>query len=231
VNSKPAISVIIPVYNAEKYLTEAIESVLAQKTRPLEVIVVDDGSTDSSPDVAERFGPPVKCLRKENAGAPSARNAGIEITQGDFFAFLDADDYWAENKLELQLKAFDENPTADLIFGHVSQFHSPDMPQELKSRLTYHAKQMPGYLIGAMLAKRKSFKKIGFMSTEFITGDFIDWYLRAIDKELESIMLPEVVLRRRLHADNLGVRRRDLRSEYALIVKANLDRKRKKQKN
>src|ERR1700758_706720 len=101
-NEKSLISVIIPVYNAEKYLAEAIESVLAQTYRPIEVIVVDDGSTDSSADIAKRFASVRYCFQS-HSGLGATRNRGIDLSQGKFLAFLDADDLWVEDKLTHQM--------------------------------------------------------------------------------------------------------------------------------
>src|SRR5436305_1029668 len=93
-NNQPMISVIIPVYNGERYLGEAIESVLAQSYHWLEIILVDDGSTDGSATVAKQFSPAVQVVRQPNLGAGAARNRGIALAQGEFLAFLDADDLW-----------------------------------------------------------------------------------------------------------------------------------------
>ena len=107
------VSVIIPVYNGELYLDEAIESALGQPYRPIEVIVVDDGSTDGSAEVAKQFDSPMRYCFQPNAGLGAARNKGISLAQGSFFAFLDADDLWLENKLTRQMALFDKNPELD----------------------------------------------------------------------------------------------------------------------
>ncbi|MHC4784098.1 MAG: glycosyltransferase family 2 protein [Planctomycetota bacterium] len=109
------ISVVIPAYNAEKHIARAIESVLAQ-TRPAdEVIVIDDGSSDGTGDVVRSFGDKVIFIQQENAGASVARNAGIEAATSDWIAFLDADDEWLPNKLQLQVEHFKRNP--DLLWA------------------------------------------------------------------------------------------------------------------
>jgi glycosyltransferase involved in cell wall biosynthesis len=100
----PAISVVIPCYNGSKYLHETLKSVLAQTFPPLEVIVVDDGSTDDSAAIAESYGPPVRVIRQPNQGESVARNRGIEEANGEWVAFLDADDMWLPEKLAEQAK-------------------------------------------------------------------------------------------------------------------------------
>lgn len=94
-----SVSVVIPAFNAERFLAEAIRSALNQLLPPLEVIVVDDGSTDGTGEIARSFGEPVRCIRRENAGPSAARNRGIREARGEFIAFLDADDRWLPGHL------------------------------------------------------------------------------------------------------------------------------------
>lgn len=98
------VSVVIPAYNAARFLRETLQSVLAQTSAPLEVLVVDDGSTDDTARIAQSFGPPVRCLNQENQGLSRARNAGIRAARGDWIALLDADDLWLPRKLERQIE-------------------------------------------------------------------------------------------------------------------------------
>ncbi len=98
----PLVSVIVPCYNAARFLPEALATIRAQRYEPLEILVVDDGSTDNTPDVVSGFGSEVRYLRKPNGGPASARNLGLREARGEWIAFLDADDQWPEGKLELQ---------------------------------------------------------------------------------------------------------------------------------
>ena len=112
--SAPSISVVIPCYNAAAFLRATIESILGQTHPVLEVIVVDDGSTDDSANIAESFGPPVRVIRQPNQGESAARNRGIEAAAGEWVAFLDADDLWLPTKVELQAEAIRSAP-ADVV--------------------------------------------------------------------------------------------------------------------
>src|SRR4051794_10354756 len=94
----PTVSVIVPAYNYERYLSLAIESALAQTHSPLEVIVVDDGSTDDTPRVLAAYGDRIRAIRQPNQGAGAARNTGIAASRGDYLAFLDSDDLWRRDK-------------------------------------------------------------------------------------------------------------------------------------
>lgn len=106
----PLVSVIIPTFNAAEFVVEAIQSVLAQTCDDLEVIVVDDGSTDRTADMIEPFAGGVRYIQQENAGVSSARNRGIAESKGKYVAFLDADDTWLPTKLERQLEALRKSP-------------------------------------------------------------------------------------------------------------------------
>jgi glycosyltransferase involved in cell wall biosynthesis len=223
-NNTSLISVIIPVYNGDKYLAEAIESVLAQNGFRLEVIVVDDGSTDNTAKVAEKFSSSTRYFYQENSGPGAARNKGIALAMGDFISFLDADDLWTPDKMKQQWMAFEADPYLDMAFGHIQQFYSPELTQTEKDRINIPIEIMPGHHAGTMLIKKKSFLSVGLFKKEF--GEFIDWYARAVELNLKSIMLPDVLVKRRIHRTNLGISQRDQRSGYVHVLKAALDRRR-----
>ena len=110
-------SVIIPAYNAERYIRKAVESCLGQTYAPYEIIVIDDASTDSTAAIAESFPSPVRVIRlAKNSGVSVARNRGVEASTGDWLAFLDADDWFLAEKLELQRRCALKNENAVLIY-------------------------------------------------------------------------------------------------------------------
>jgi glycosyltransferase involved in cell wall biosynthesis len=218
------ISVIIPAFNAERYLAAAIASVLAQTLPPAEIIVVDDGSTDDTAAVARRW--PVRYQHKTHGGVATARNLGVELARGEWLAFLDADDLWLPDKLAGQMARFASEPDLDLLFGQVEQFHSPDVPQHA-AFLPDGNRFLDGYVAGTLLLRRDTFLRLGFFATTWEVGDFYEWYARAQDAGLKIAVLPQVVLRRRLHDDNLGLRRQDAaRRDYVRVMKTILERRR-----
>ncbi len=111
----PAISIVIPNYNYGRFLAEAVNSALDQTLPPYEVIVVDDGSTDNSLEILNAYGDKIKIIQQKNQGVGIARNAGAELASGDYLAFLDADDYWAPEKLAKQVAKFAENNEIGLV--------------------------------------------------------------------------------------------------------------------
>jgi glycosyltransferase involved in cell wall biosynthesis len=188
--------------------------------------VVDDGSTDRSAQVIKRFGSAVHYVFQPQAGAGAARNRGVELTKGSFLAFHDADDLWTEDKLRLQLAAFAADTGLDVVFGHTEQFHSPELNATVKSETYCPVGLMPGYLPQAMLVKRSAFDRVGRFDTGWRVGEFLSWYLRAKEVGLRTLMLPDLVLRRRLHETNQGIRERGAATDYVRILKASLDRRR-----
>ena len=222
----PLVSVIIPVYNYDRYLGEAIESVINQTYQHFEVIVVDDGSTDRSSEVARSFAGVQYCYQV-HAGIGPARNKGVELAQGDFFAFLDADDRWPLEKLERQLRAFESDPALEMVFGQAVQLHNgPEWESGIRETKPAAATMMPGMVAGTMLIKRAAFAHVGKFQAELKLGEFIDWYARAVQLQIRSLVLPDLLLWRRIHGSNQGVRERQSVSDYARVLKASLDRRR-----
>ncbi len=223
----PTVSVVIPAFNAEKYLEASIDSVLGQTVRAHEIVVVDDGSTDRTADIVGSYGEPVRCHRQSNHGVGHACNQGARLSTGDFLAFQAADDLWVPEKLERQLEAFRLQPGLDMVFAHVQQFVSPELNDADRLRFRCPAEPMPGYLAAAMLVRRASFERVGPLPTHVQVGDFIDWYDRARSEGLRETMLPEVLVKRRIHTTNLSIRRRHDQAELAQVLKGVIDRRRR----
>ena len=223
----PSVSTVIPCFNGERYLGEAIRSVLDQDHDPLEIIVVDDGSTDRSAQVACGFGERVRLVAQPHAGAAAARNLGVQHAQGDVLAFLDADDLWTAGRLVRQLRVLESHASADIVIGHTEQFVSPEIAEPERLAFRFDPGPAPARLSGALVVRRPAFERVGGFSTALETGEFVDWYLRAEELGLVSVMLPEVVLRRRLHRGNHGVVRRDAQQDYLSVIRAALERRRR----
>ena len=224
---RPRISVIIPAFNVERYLPESIDSVRTQTLAPTEILVIDDGSTDGTAAVVRQFENEVALIVQENQGAGAARNRGVEQASGEFIAFLDADDLWSRNKLELQFKTLVRQSEAQMVFGRMEQFISPDIDDSLKETIACPEESIAGYSPCALFIRRETFLQIGFFETSWKLGEFIDWYAKAIEQGMSSIMLPDIVVKRRLHGANQTIRERDAQRDYVRILKASLDRRRK----
>lgn len=221
------VSVIIPVYNGERYLRTAIESVLAQNVCPIEIIVVDDGSTDASQTVAREFMPMVQVITQSNRGASVARNRGVALAHGEILAFLDADDLWLADKLQYQLPVLRDNPAVTMVFGQVEQFYSPELSATATLPDLGERHTLNGLHVGAMLIRRSAFDQVGPFDPQWQVAHFIEWYKRAQKTGLTSLVLPEVVMKRRIHTTNLGIRAyAQARLEYVRLMKTMVDQHR-----
>jgi glycosyltransferase involved in cell wall biosynthesis len=225
---EPTVTAIVLAYNEERYIAEAIESVLVQTHRCDQVLVVDNGSGDRSREIAASYAPEVTVLLEPRQGIGFARNAGLETAHGDYLAFLDGDDTWEPRKTELQLAACEREPRPDLVFGHVRQFVSPELDPALAARLQLPVGPQPGMYLGAMLAPRSTWERVGPWEQGWDAADGLAWFVRARSLGLREAMLPEVVSSRRIHGANQSFRNHDQRGEWARLLKASLDERRAK---
>ena len=153
--NKPLISCIVPVFNGERYLREAVDSILAQTYRPLEIVVADDGSSDDTLAVVARYGKHVRYLSQPNSGPAAARNFGLRAALGDFVAFLDADDLWHPKKLTRQMARLRKRPGIDLCFTRYKHFWMPELAEEERRyRDNPLSRPQSAWHIGTLLAHR-----------------------------------------------------------------------------
>lgn len=195
------ISVVIPVFNTEAFLGEAIESVLAQAEQPLEIIVVDDGSTDSSAEIAESFGHPVRVIRQTNAGHVAARNRGLETARGQYVVSLDADDLFSPDKFALQTARLDRHPDIDLVIGQIRHMRTRDSDevQDIDEQFADHISLQ----FGAFMIRRELFERVGFPDETMRFGDDWDWLTRVRELSVPILLHRHVVLHYRLHEANM----------------------------
>ncbi len=220
------VSVVIPAYNAEKFLADAIHSVRAQPWASLgvepEIIVVNDGSTDRTDDVVRSISG-MRCVRQANGGIAAARNAGIKIASGSFLAFLDADDLWTGDKLARQFAALHAQGAAGFVTGGIEQFYD----SSLQVRLHAPPAAISTACSGTTLIRTADFLRVGLFNPALRIGEFIDWYSRASAVGLCEHRLDAILLRRRIHGRNTTLRERGSSVDYVAVLKAHLDRKRR----
>lgn len=224
------ISCIIPVYNAERYLGETLDSVFSQTYRPIEVIVVDDGSTDGTAALLAERDDQITVISQSNAGPANARNRGLEAARGDFIAFVDGDDIWPPEKLSAQMACFVARPELDICLSHMESFWTPDLADLERQYNDPRAEAVTvGSVTQVMLARRSLFDRIGGFDPSFRTGEDQDWYLRAAEAGAKIEILPEIHVRRRLHPANMTRRESDaINDNLVRLVKRSLDRRRER---
>ena len=198
-NKDRGISLIIPCFNAEDYVGDALESALSQSLPPDEILVVDDGSTDASAEVIRGFEPKVRYLRQDNRGDPSARNAGLAQASCALIAFLDADDLWPSDSLALRWTLLSGSPDVGLVYGATEQFVSSESSRygRLAPPPTFSAP-----VAGATLFRREVFNRVGGFNESLRLGSMMDWFSRARHAGIQAGTIADVVLRRRIHDSN-----------------------------
>jgi glycosyltransferase involved in cell wall biosynthesis len=211
--TEPVVSVVMPVRDGARFLEQAIASVLDQTHPAVELVVVDDGSTDESAEIARSFGERLVCVSEPPRGAGPARNRGVELATGEFLTFIDSDDLWPRTRLAVLLDAFRRRPRPDLVFGRMRFFPGEDEP----------ATALMG---NTLLLPRRVFHRVGGLASEWRVGEFMDWLLRAHELGLREATIDDVVVHRRVHPDSLTARSRDDLGDYPRILRASLARRR-----
>ena len=224
----PLVSCIVPVFNGEEHLAACLDSILAQTHRRLEVVVVDDGSTDRTPEIMTFYGERIVPLRQSQTGPTTARNRGLQVAQGEYLSFLDADDLWLPTKVERQLLRFRERPELSLSVTLVQNFMNETAEVETQELLSTREEPVPGYSVVSLMARREAFDLVGPFDERLQHAADTDWFLRADERGLIRELMSEVLVRRRIHVRN---RSRSLaknsQGEYLHLLKDLLDRRRK----
>ncbi len=225
-NAPPLITCIVAVYNGQPYLAEALDSILAQTYRPLELVVVNDGSTDETARVIEGYGDTVRAVWQPNGGPAAARNHGLSLAGGEFIAFLDADDRWHPEKLSRQMACFDARTDLEMSVTLVQNFWAPELREE-EAQFRDHKLSKPaaGYSTVAMLAKKAVFDTVGQFTESWQHVHDTEWFIRAADAGIVSELLSDVLVFRRLHRHNrsrLGAAAS--RDEYLQLVQGRVAR-------
>lgn len=219
-NYLPKISVIIPTYNNATFLRESIDSVALQQYDNLELIIVDDGSSDNTQQVIESCNVPLFYYQCEHLGASAARNFGVQKATGEYLAFLDADDLWPREKLNKQLACL-LSSEFEAVFTGLSQFIDPSAAQlKLKKEDT---KITPGVCASTLLMRHEKFLEVGYFKT-FALGEFIEWFMRA---KLHYEVLYDLVTLRRIHENNTSLHHKFNKKEYLSALYEGLKNKRK----
>jgi glycosyltransferase involved in cell wall biosynthesis len=224
----PLVCVVIPVYNGARFLRAALESVFAQTYRPIEVIVVDDGSNDDSGVIARSFAD-VHYIRQENQGVAAARNKAIEVARGEFFAFLDQDDLWTAGKLKTQIDHLLNNPDLGYTLTQQQFFLEPGtaLPPWFRRELlsTVHT----GWVLGTLVVRRTTFEQVGGFATGYSAANDSDWFFSSLAVEIPMAVVPVLLLIKRINEANDSGRAKEILSELLKVVKTSLDRQRSTQ--
>jgi glycosyltransferase involved in cell wall biosynthesis len=193
-----AYSVVIPAFNAETTIAEAIGSVLQQSVPPITIVVVDDGSSDGTATIASAFGTHVRVTRQDNLGPGAATSRGLSEVETPFVATLDADDLWLPTKAERQLALLESSSAIAAVFGHLQLFAS-DPADPRNGRVS------AGWSRTTLMMPTATFARVGAMADPpGRRGELVDWLARARDTGEQLTMMDEVVALRRIRPGSLS---------------------------
>lgn len=223
------ISVVMVVKNGEDYLPDAIESVLNQTLLPDEIIVVDGHSTDATPQIAQSYSP-VTFIKQSGRGLANARNCGIDDATGELVAFLDSDDIWIREKLQIQAELFNTRPDIQYAYSKLKLFLENGHHLRNGYNREMIENELKGRTPGTLMVKKSLFDKIGKFDPRYTIACDLEWFTRAADYNIPSAFISQSLLLKRLHSNNLSADADTNRREVFIALRESLERKKKMQK-
>jgi glycosyltransferase involved in cell wall biosynthesis len=216
------VSAIVPLFNGRRFIRQAIDSILGQERKPREIVVVDDGSTDGGCSRLS-YCPEIRLIRQPNGGEAAARNRGIRESTQPLIAFLDQDDLWLRQKLALQVRALEADPSVDIVFGQHRIFAEEGANWFRRDLLD---RTLTAELPGSLVIRRTVFDRIGLYREDMILGSDVDWICRAHDAGIKSQLVEDVLLLRRVHQGNSSIDQGVFMSGLLRVARASVRRKR-----
>ncbi|MEZ4640602.1 MAG: glycosyltransferase family A protein [Caldilineaceae bacterium] len=212
-----------------RYLDAALDSVAAQTYRPLEVLIIDDGSTDESAqvitDAQRRLDIQISYTYQHNQGPSAARNRGIAQANGVLVAFLDADDVWLPQKLTQQTAHLVQNPMAGAAVCRAQYILEPHVPWPTNVNRAHCEQSPPCFFPSALIVRTEVFKQVGIFNPDIRIGEDTDWIMRARDAGIDIVIVQEILLQRRFHEHNLSLTATEARSELFGLIRTSLKRR------
>jgi len=196
---QPLVSVIVPVCNGEDFIQDAIQSVLDQKYPNMEILVIDDGSTDRTRARIDGYSGQVIYTHQTNQGPGSARNTGLRLAKGEMIGFLDADDLWPPSHIEILKDRLEQDSSIEVVLGHTRSEELAGVCGTPENLLRPHV--LP--VFGCGLFRRQVFDKVGHIDPALRYSEDQDWFIRAKEANVSMVILEDIVLIRRLHNNNL----------------------------
>jgi glycosyltransferase involved in cell wall biosynthesis len=220
----PLVSVVVPVHDGEKYLGDALASAARQQYPALEILVVDDGSTDRSAEIARAAGPDVRVIPQPHSGLPAARNHGVREARGEYVGFLDSDDLWTDGKLAIQLRILERHRDIAVLIGHTRrmwQSTAEGTPGAVQLGDTELALSL-----GAALIRRSAFDVVGHFDEAISHSHDWDWFMRARELGVTVVVHDEVTALYRRHGGNMTNQWAASMTSFAQMIQKSIVRRR-----
>ena len=223
--SGASVSVILVVRNGERFLGEALDSVFLSETKPVEVLVIDGGSTDRTVEIARDY-PLTRVVAQEGTGIASAYNQGIAAAGGELIAFISHDDIWEPGKLDRQVAFMREHPDLGYSVSMVRHFLDAGAQIPVGFRVELLDRPVPGLIMEALVARKSVFRQVGPFDPRFTVSEDTDWFARARDAGVPMAILPEVLVRKRVHGANSSLTTPTINALLLRAMRGSIDRKR-----
>lgn len=221
------VSLILPVYNGSQYLATTLESVLAQTYPMHEIIVIDDGSTDSSPDILRSYGDRLRVTRQDNQGVAAARNVGLQQVSGDIITFIDQDDLWPARRTEALIEALRASPDALVAVGQVEVLYERSRPVGPLDNFGIAVRE---FYVGSLCVRKEVFGLLGPFNTGLGYADDVDFFMRRREAGIKTVYIDDVTLQYRLHENNTSINRAETNVNLMGALRESLRRRRKEGK-
>lgn len=219
------VGVILIVRNGARFIRDALDSVHAQTLTPAEVLVIDGHSGDDTVAIARSY-PGVTVVPQAGMGIANAYNQGISLARSDFLAFISHDDRWMPDKLERQVAALKANPEMLLSFTHVQHVLDEGASPPPGFRMMLLERPVPGFIMETLVARRTAFDKVGLFDPSFAVGEDTDWFARARDALVPTIVIPETLVVKRVHDANASLTHAGINSLLLKALRQSIARKR-----
>lgn len=223
-NNNPLVSVIIPVKNGELYLAVAIDSVKKQTYSNYELIVVDDRSTDRSASIAQSY-KDIKYILGIGKGSGASYNAGIDAANGELITFLDYDDFWTENKLTVQVNYLNQYPEVQYVIAKMRCFLQSGCSIPLGFRKELLEQDTVSYIPGTLMVRKSLLESIGKFNSEIVIASDVDWFAKVKDAKIQMGIIPEVLLHKRVHGQNISSNIANNNKELLRVLRQSINRK------
>lgn len=221
----PLVSAIIPAYNGENYLKEAIESILSQTYANYEIWVINNGSTDRTEEICQSY-PQVNYRYSDKADTALARNQGLALARGEYIAYLDQDDTWEREKLMKQVRFLEEGKEYGAVIGWQKMYLEKGHVKPHWLKQDFLDKPQIAYLPSALMVRKRTFSTTDFFDIRLPFASDIAWFLKAKHSGIKIGILNEVVVHRRIHSDNASNKCALVQKEILMALKYSLSERR-----